>query len=62
MVDWFAGAETHEGSWWVDWQAWVAKHAGAKVKKRMPGDGKLKAIEDTPGSYVLVRSAKDTKE
>lgn len=54
--DWFKGANLHEGSWWDDWQAWVKKHAGPKVAKRTPGDGKLKAIEDAPGSYVLVRS------
>ncbi len=55
--DWFKGATMHEGSWWDDWQAWVKKHTGAKVDKRMPGDGKLKPIEEAPGSYVLVRSS-----
>jgi len=56
--DWFEGADVHEGSWWGDWQTWVEKHAGTKVEKRIPGDGKLKPIEDAPGSYVRVRSAK----
>lgn len=56
--DWFEASEMHEGSWWGDWQKWVEKHGGAKVAKRIPGDGKLKPIEDAPGSYVLVRSAK----
>ena len=51
---WFAAAKQHEGSWWTNWQAWVKKHAGAKVAKRVPGDGDLKVIEDAPGRYVKV--------
>jgi len=54
--DWLAGAEQHPGSWWPTWDAWLAKHSGSKVKARMPGDGKLKPIEDAPGSYVKVRA------
>jgi polyhydroxyalkanoate synthase len=53
---WFAGATRHDGSWWPNWAEWIAGHAGDKVKARMPGDGKLKPIEDAPGSYVKVRS------
>jgi polyhydroxyalkanoate synthase len=30
--------------------------SGEKVKARVPGEGKLKAIEEAPGSYVLVRA------
>ena len=55
--DWLAGAEQHPGSWWPTWDAWLSKHSGAKVKARLPGEGKLKAIEDAPGSYVKVRAA-----
>jgi polyhydroxyalkanoate synthase subunit PhaC len=53
---WFAGAERHPGSWWPEWQHWVAKFAGGKVKARKPGAGKLKPIEAAPGSYVRVKS------
>jgi polyhydroxyalkanoate synthase len=56
---WLAKAEQHEGSWWPDWQNWVTRHAGEKVRARIPGKGKLKAIEDAPGSYVKMRL--DTK-
>jgi poly[(R)-3-hydroxyalkanoate] polymerase subunit PhaC len=52
---WLAAAEKHDGSWWPDWSAWNAKHAGALVPARTPGDGKLEPIEDAPGSYVLVK-------
>jgi len=52
---WLESAARHEGSWWTDWQKWIKKHAGAKVDKRVPGTGKLKALEDAPGSYVKTR-------
>jgi polyhydroxyalkanoate synthase len=52
------GAEEHKGSWWPDWLAWLNKQDPAMVKAegaRVPGKGKLKAIEDAPGSYVKAR-------
>ncbi len=53
--DWLAGAQQHEGSWWTDWRAWLAPHAGPQVAARVPGKGKLKVIEAAPGSYVKMR-------
>jgi polyhydroxyalkanoate synthase len=44
------------GSWWPDWNRWATAHAPARVAARVPGDGKLKVIEDAPGSYVKVKS------
>ena len=52
---WLSGAASHSGSWWSDWAKWVKQYAGEKVKARVPGTGKLKALEDAPGSYVKVR-------
>jgi len=52
--EWFKGAGQRPGSWWTDWAAWVGSRAGDKVPARVPGKGKLKAIEDAPGSYVKV--------
>jgi len=52
---WLTDAKQQPGSWWPEWARWVAKHGGAKVPARQPGDGKLKPIEDAPGSYVAVR-------
>jgi len=54
--DWLAAAEQHPGSWWPHWDSWVKKFAGDQVPARQPGGGKLKAIEDAPGSYVRVRA------
>ena len=53
--DWLKHATQHEGSWWNDWAAWIARHAGPRVAARIPGKGKLKVIEDAPGSYVNIR-------
>ena len=53
---WLATAEYAEGSWWPDWVKWLAPQAGPKVPARKPGDGKLKPLEDAPGSYVKVRA------
>jgi polyhydroxyalkanoate synthase len=54
---WLAAADPHEGSWWPDWQAWLAKKSGPKVPARVPGAGRLPALEDAPGSYVRVRAS-----
>jgi polyhydroxyalkanoate synthase len=52
---WLATAKENPGSWWPDWAKWMAKHSGPKVPARIPGDGKLKPLEDAPGSFVKVR-------
>jgi polyhydroxyalkanoate synthase len=52
------GATEHKGSWWPDWLEWLKKQDGETVKAegaRVPGKGKLKAIEDAPGTYVKSR-------
>ena len=56
LEQWQAGAEEHPGSWWPDWATWLSEKSGGKVKARNPAKGKLKAIEDAPGSYVKVKS------
>jgi len=53
--EWFKGATEIAGSWWPDWHRWVTALGKAQVPARVPGDGKLKPIEDAPGSYVQVR-------
>jgi polyhydroxyalkanoate synthase len=54
--EWFDNSIEKSGSWWADWQTWVAAKAGKKVAARVPGKGKLAVIEAAPGSYVKVRS------
>jgi polyhydroxyalkanoate synthase len=53
---WFEGAQQQPGSWWTDWQQWIAAQNGdEKVPARDPAKGKLKPLEDAPGSYVKLR-------
>lgn len=56
VEDWLAGATEHQGSWWPDWQAWLAPLSGKKIAARRPGDGKLKALGDAPGTYVKIKA------
>jgi polyhydroxyalkanoate synthase len=51
---WLGRSQQHPGSWWPDWQRWVAEFSGGQVPARKPGDSKLKPIEPAPGSYVKV--------
>ena len=37
--------------WWPEWQAWLVRDGGERVKARKP----KKAIEPAPGSYVRMR-------
>jgi polyhydroxyalkanoate synthase len=53
---WFGRAREHPGSWWPHWQAWIEALDDRKVKARTIGGGKLKPIEDAPGSYVKVKA------
>lgn len=53
-----AGASETKGSWWPDWLRWIQERSGGTVPAkgaRIPGRGKLKAIEDAPGRYVRMR-------
>lgn len=54
--DWFEKARQKEGSWWLDWQAWVEKFDETRVEARKPGDRTLDIIEPAPGSYVARRT------
>ena len=53
---WLKGATEHPGSWWTDWNTWLEPISGKSVPVRKPADGKLKVIENAPGSYVKTRA------
>jgi polyhydroxyalkanoate synthase len=53
---WLEKAKEKSGSWWSDWKDWIAGYGGAMVPARKVGGGKLKPIEDAPGSYVKVKA------
>ena len=54
---WLAAAEEKKGSWWSDWTAWLAPHAGDSRSARTKlGNARYKAIEPAPGRYVRERA------
>jgi polyhydroxyalkanoate synthase len=49
-----AGAPKLPGSWWSDWDAWLAERSGPlKPAPRKLGNGTYKAQAKAPGTYVL---------
>ena len=58
LDEFIESATEHKGSWWPDWVEWLKQRNPETVKAvdaRVPGEGKLKPIEDAPGSYVKAR-------
>jgi polyhydroxyalkanoate synthase len=53
--DWQQAAAFHKGSWWPQWQAWLAQHSGAMVKARAPGDSGQPLLGPAPGIYVTAQ-------
>ena len=56
---WLASAQPCEGSWWPHWDRWLQPFGGGEVPARTPGDGGLPALEDAPGSYVMMPMPRD---
>ena len=53
-----ASATETKGSWWPDWATWLRHQDDATTPAkdaRIPGNGKLPALEAAPGSYVRTR-------
>ena len=54
---WLKGATEHPGSWWTDWSAWLAGHAGKLVAApKSYGSRQYKVLEPAPGRYVKVKA------
>ncbi len=51
---WLREAQSHDGSWWPDFDAWLAERCGALVEApaRLGGHG-LEPLDEAPGSYVF---------
>ena len=52
---WMQTATEHPGSWWPDWLDWIKSLDDEMVPARKIGGGKLKPVEDAPGSFVKAR-------
>ena len=58
LAEFEAGATEVKGSWWPDWRAWLTDLDSETIVAtgpRVPGEGKLAALEDAPGRYVKAR-------
>jgi polyhydroxyalkanoate synthase len=54
--DWLAGATEQRGSWWRDWDEWLARFGGGEVPAPARlGSAKHRPLEDAPGRYVKLR-------
>lgn len=49
---WMANTKEVAGSWWNDWQAWLANHKGGEVVAKSINYESRKAIDQAPGQYV----------
>ncbi|WP_436643547.1 PHA/PHB synthase family protein [Microbaculum sp. FT89] len=53
--EWLPCAEQKDGSWWLEWDAWLKRHGGQDLVAPPPmGAPKagLPCLEDAPGTYV----------
>ena len=54
---WLDSATEHAGSWWPEWSAFLASHAGGQIPAPTKfGKGAYKAIEPAPGRYVKMKA------
>lgn len=52
--EWLAGAANEKGSWWPDWNSWLAEHSGAeRAAPTEAGGGGLVSLGPAPGTYVF---------
>jgi polyhydroxyalkanoate synthase len=54
LHDWIKDAEETPGSWWPNWNKWLAGRSRRMVPARIPG-ARLGVVDDAPGAYVRVR-------
>jgi len=50
---WLSTATAEQGSWWPDYDSWLAQRSGGQVPApRDPGSDRFRVVEPAPGSYV----------
>jgi polyhydroxyalkanoate synthase subunit PhaC len=51
--EWLATAESHKGSWWLDWLEWLKPRSGEQQAPPSMGNQTYPPITSAPGTYVL---------
>jgi polyhydroxyalkanoate synthase subunit PhaC len=52
--EWLGRASLNEGTWWADWDGWLAKHSGSmRPAAQRLGSHKHAVIGEAPGEYVF---------
>jgi polyhydroxyalkanoate synthase len=52
--EWLATTTSHQGTWWEDWDRWLAERAGGrKEAPRKLGSRRHAALDPAPGRYVF---------
>jgi polyhydroxyalkanoate synthase len=52
--NWFAGAESHPGSWWPHWGQWLAERSGdLQPAPTGAGNDRYSPLAAAPGTYVV---------
>ncbi len=52
--EWMVAAEEQQGSWWADYQAWLAERSGERQPApKSLGNGRFPVVSAAPGTYVF---------
>ena len=52
---WFSRNAPLDGSWWPAWQSWLTERSGKPGKLPSMGNADYAAMDDAPGTYVLMK-------
>jgi polyhydroxyalkanoate synthase subunit PhaC len=53
--EWEHDTPTQDGSWWLEWNAWLDRHSSGRVDPPPMGASGFMPLCDAPGTYVLER-------
>src|SRR3984957_20446544 len=53
--EWQGETAPQDGSWWLEWSAWLERHSGQRVDPQPMGASGFVPLCDPPGTYVLER-------
>jgi len=53
--EWQRTTAPHDGSWWLEWNAWLARHSSPAINLPPMGSPGFPVLGDAPGTYVLER-------